>query len=243
LNNFFGVFAGLNNTTGSSNNFLGNCAGCSNTTGGSNNFFGNRAGLCNTTGTHNTFLGSYSGISTSASRKIIFGSGFNNSNFFDAPDTTKDTQFAVGIKTDANPANYWLVGDENFNIGIGTTNPTEKLTVSGNVLINDTTLQGSIKTITSTTSPTGIHSGLSTSVYRSVEYNIQATQGTNYHATKILALHDGSGVDSTEYATIYNNASVSAFTLDVSGGNIRLLATPASASTTNFVVNFVATKL
>jgi hypothetical protein len=36
---------------------------------------------------------------------------------------------------------------------------------------------------------------------------------------------------------------VATFDVDISGGNLRLLATGASASTTNYVVNFVATKI
>ena len=129
-NNFLGFYAGLNNTTGEYNNFFGVGAGQYNNTGNNNNFFGVGAGQLNSTGNNNNFLGSWSGISTLASNKIILGSG-ESGNYFDAPDPTKDTQFAVGIRTDANPANYWLVGDENFNVGIGTTSPSSKLTVQG----------------------------------------------------------------------------------------------------------------
>ena len=136
FNNFFGACAGSRNTTGSYNNFFGNRAGLFNTSGYFNNFFGKYSGYCNTTGYFNNFVGSYSGISTSASRKVIIGSGFNYSNLFDSPDTNKDNQFAVGIRTDFNPANYWLVGNENFNVGIGTTSPTSKLTVTGDVLVS-----------------------------------------------------------------------------------------------------------
>jgi len=129
-NNFIGEIAGRCNETGSGNNSFGFAAGYANISGCRNNFIGYRSGICNTTGSHNTFLGTNSGLSTSASRKIILGSGSPTS-LFDSPDTTKDTQFAVGVRTDSNPSNYWLVGDENFNIGIGTTNPSAKLDVNG----------------------------------------------------------------------------------------------------------------
>jgi hypothetical protein len=65
---------------------------------------------------------------------------------FDSPDTTKDTQLAIGVRTDANPAKYWLVGNENFNVGIGTTNPQYKLDVGGDVKVGFNTSQGVILT-------------------------------------------------------------------------------------------------
>ncbi|NBU82887.1 MAG: hypothetical protein EBS55_14705, partial [Flavobacteriaceae bacterium] len=117
------------------------------------------------------------------------------------------------------------------------------VTTSNAGIANSTTLYGSATASASTTSAIGIHSGLSTSTYRSVEYTIQASQGSNYHTTKILTVHNGTTSYNTEYATIYNNTSVATFDVDISGGNLRLLATGASASTTNYVVNFVATKI
>ena len=129
------------------------------------------------------------------------------------------------------------------SVGIGTTNPTEKLQVQGNISINGTTSYGSTTATTATVSQIGIHSGISTSTYRSVEYTIQATEGTNFHATKILSIHNGTTAYNSEYGTIYNNTSVGTFDVDVSGGNIRLLVTPASSSSTTYTINFVATKI
>ena len=129
------------------------------------------------------------------------------------------------------------------SVGVGITNPTSKLHVSGDVAINQTTIVGSATSILSTISQTAIHSGLSTTTYRSVEYNIQATEGTNFHVTKILALHDGTTAYSNEYGSIFNNTSVALFNVDISSGNIRLLATGSTSSTTNYTVNYTATKL
>ena len=132
-NNFFGYCNGYSNQTGYYNNFFGSWTGHYNNTGNYNNFFGSVAGYYNSIGNRNIYLGSYSGISTSSSNKVIIGSGYNWSNFFDSPDTTKDIQFAVGMNTDGNGNKYWLVGNENFNVGIGTTNPSTKLHVEGTV--------------------------------------------------------------------------------------------------------------
>ena len=132
--------------------------------------------------------------------------------------------------------------DTTGQVGIGTDDPTEKLDVRGNIAVNETTVTGSATASLSTLIQTSIHT-LSTATYRSVEYTIQATQGTNFHATKILALHNGTTAYHSEYGTIFNNSSVAAFDVDISGGNIRLLATSAVALQTDYVINFVATKL
>jgi len=139
--------------------------------------------------------------------------------------------------------NYWTgrTPDKistDYSVGIGTTNPTERLQVDGNISINNQVSYGTTTAVTTSISQVGIHSSLAIASYRSVEYTIQATEGTNFHTTKILALHDGSTAYHTEYGSIFNNAAVSTYDVDVSGGNIRLLATPASSSTTNFKVVF-----
>lgn len=145
-NVFIGWNAGLCNTIGSSNNFLGNESGANTDTGNYNNFFGKRSGLSNVSGYSNNFFGSFVGISTSASNKVIIGSGYDASNLFDSVDTDKDMQFAVGLRTDTNDSKYWIVGNENFDVGIGTTNPTSKLQVGGDVKVGIDTSQGVILT-------------------------------------------------------------------------------------------------
>ena len=128
------------------------------------------------------------------------------------------------------------------SIGVGTSTPSEKLQVQGNISINGNSTYGSISTSTSTVSPTVIYSGLSISTYRSVEFTIQATQGSNYHVTKVLSIHDDATVFNTEYGILYTNESVAEFDVDIAGGNLTLRATAASASSTTYTVNFIATK-
>ena len=144
--------------------------------------------------------------------------------------------------------NYWTAGGPSKigttnSVGVGTTNPSEQLQVNGYISIDGNVSYGTTTATTTSIAVVGIHSVLPISTYRSVEYTIQATEGTNFHTTKIIALHDGTTAYHTEYGSIFNNVGVSTYNVDVSGGNIRLLATPTSASTTNFKVTFNGIKV
>jgi hypothetical protein len=88
-----------------------------------------------------------------------------------------------------------------------------------------------------------LHSDLAANTYRSVEYSIQITQGSNFHFTKLLALHDGSNAYLTEYGTVFNTSNLATFDVDIAGGAIRLLAIANSAATANYVVNFTTNKV
>ena len=130
-----------------------------------------------------------------------------------------------------------------YNVGIGTTVAYERLEVHGTISIDSRVSYGTTTAQTSSTSQIGIHSAFPVTSYRSVEYTIQATEGSSYHSTKILALHDGSSAYHTEYASIYNASSVATYDVDVSGGNLRLLATPASSGITTYNIIFDAIKV
>ena len=55
--------------------------------------------------------------------------------------------------------------------------------------------------------------------------------------TEILLIHDGTTPSITEYGTIFTGASAEAtFDADISTGNVRLLATPASTDSMEFKV-------
>jgi len=114
----------------------------------------------------------------------------------------------------------------------------ETLQHNGSVFVNDYTPF----TTTTSTSETLIN-GISAATYRSVEYTVQATRGTNYHVTKLLAIHNGTNVYFNEYGTLFTNSSLASFSFDISSGSIRLLATPTSSSATVFKVKFTGIKV
>ena len=81
---------------------------------------------------------------------------------------------------------------------------------------------------------------ISASTYRSVNYQIQVTEGTNYNMTNINVIHDGTTTYMTEYGTINQPIGVATFSTDISSGSLRLLGYPAFASDTTFKVVFTA---
>jgi len=108
-------------------------------------------------------------------------------------------------------------------------------------VITATTFSGTIgditgtATTTATTSATAIVS-ISASTYRSAVFQIQSVQGTNYNITTINVVHDGSETYMTEYGTINHPIGIATFSTDISGSSLRLLAHPASSSSTTFKV-------
>ena len=114
-----------------------------------------------------------------------------------------------------------------------------------------------VSTLTTTALTQVAVASFALATYRSAEFTVQATQGSNYHTTKLLAVHDGVNADSSEYGTITmpsffgspatGSPAISGvqatYTVDINGGNLRLLATPVTTSSTVFKVTAHLTKV
>jgi hypothetical protein len=141
-NNFFGPNAGRYNTSGSWNNFFGDLSGNATTTGCDNNFFGQRSGAHNVDGCHNIFIGTYAGCcQTSGNNNIAIGRKT------ELPNPTGSDQLIIG-----NLTNAWIYGNSSYNVGIGTSTPTSKLQIVGDVKVGIDTSQGVILTAPNGTS-------------------------------------------------------------------------------------------
>ena len=152
-------------------------------------------------------------LSTPQSGQIL---GFNGSNWTDIDNTLN----AASDVTITSP----VAGDD--------------LSYNGSAWVNDNT----VSLTTTATSQTNLHT-LAVATYRSVEYLVQGTQGSNYSLVKILAVHDGTNVSFTEFGTLTTGSAVGAYTMDVSGGLMRLRVTPASASSSTFKVKYTTIKV
>ena len=168
------VYLGTNsgkNTTGGTNIAIGKNAYCGSSTGSKNIILGELAGRCLTSGSCNLLIGVGAGcLLTSGSKNIMMGCCVN------APSATDNSQLAIGHGTD-----YWITGNSDFNVGIGTTNATSKLDVIG-----DTKFDGNLNV-----------TGLSTFVGFVTTGNLRVT-GNN-----ILLDHGGSMSGVTTIGSYY----------------------------------------
>jgi hypothetical protein len=67
--------------------------------------------------------------------------------------------------------------------------------------------------------------------FRAARYVVAMSEGSNFHSTEVVLVHDGSAVTMTQYGTLMNQ-SVATFDADISGTDLRLRITPASANST-----------
>ena len=67
--------------------------------------------------------------------------------------------------------------------------------------------------------------------YRAARYIIAMSRGSDFHSTEVMLVHDGSTVTLTQYGTL-KDANLATIDADISGSNVRLRVTPASATST-----------
>ena len=117
------------------------------------------------------------------------------------------------------------------NVGIGTNSPKTKLQVE---------TYGIETTSTDTSAVTQV--GIATfkkAEFRSAKFMVQATNTTDstYMIAEILLIHDGTTPSITEYGIIFTGSAREAtFDADISGDDVRLLATPGSTDDITFRV-------
>ena len=183
---------------------------------------------------------SYIGTLTSNNSTFAFGKSEGNLSVNSAVYANQSitNTFTVGT------ASYFVA---NGNFGIANATPDATLTVTGTANISGQTTFGNtvilgniernnISNTTATVSQTAIDS-FSATAYRSAKYIIQATNSTNYHYTEVAVVHDGTAAYATEFATMFTGSSLVSFAVDISGGNVRLLATAANATTTTYKID------
>ncbi len=98
-------------------------------------------------------------------------------------------------------------------------------------------------TLTTTSSSADTVASVSATVNRSATFQVQVTRGTEYHVTTINVVHDGTNAFLSEYGTIRTGSILATFDADISGGNLRLRATPTSTTSTVFKLSKTVIKV
>jgi len=75
--------------------------------------------------------------------------------------------------------------------------------------------------------------------YDGIKAVITADNGTERSITELVITHDGTTAVATEYAQLNTDTALATFDVDISGGNVRILATPAAATSTGFIVKAI----
>ena len=131
-----------------------------------------------------------------------------------------------------NNDNMFYVDSSTNRIGINATATPESTLQIETYGIETTT------TSTSATTQTTIDT-FAAATFRSCRYTVQVsnTTDTEFHTTELLLVHDGTTPAITEFGAIFTGAAAEAtFDADISSGNVRLRATPASADSMTFKV-------
>jgi hypothetical protein len=114
------------------------------------------------------------------------------------------------------------------DVGIGTTSPSQKLDVQGNITITKTILSNQ-ENLDVDSGATRVIATIASATYDAAFFDFVIKKGTNLRAGTVYATHNGTSVEFTETSTNdLGNTSDVTLSVDLSGGNIRLLATTLS---------------
>ena len=138
-------------------------------------------------------------------------------------------QIAVGDPADTAVPLVTFNGDQ--KVGIGTTSPSEKLDVEGNVKIKDALLSNQENTDIDSAAAEVV-AQVAHATYTAAFFDFVVKKGTNVRSGTVYACHNGDTTPLVEFTETSTNdlgdTSDVTLSVDISGTNMRLLATVTS---------------
>jgi hypothetical protein len=125
------------------------------------------------------------------------------------------------------------------NVTITGASTGEFLQWSGSAWVNATVEAFDTQTHTTTATSQVSIAEYAHATYDGVKAVITADDGTNRSITEILITHNGTTAIATEYAQLNTATALATFDVDISGADIRILATPAATTSTTFTVKAI----
>lgn len=187
-----------------------------------NTFVGAQAGVGLYNGNGNIALGykAFGNLGHNGDNNIVIGrcvclGGFN---------ATVSNKIAIGN----NSADKLTIGSGGINFEAD----ANSITIAGSTQVNN-------QTLTTTATTQVALAQFAVSDYLGGKFVIQATDNstTERHISEVLMTHNGTTAVSTEYGIVQTNTSIYTIDVDISGGNVRVLVTPATTNSTGFVIS------
>ena len=125
------------------------------------------------------------------------------------------------------------------NVTITSVATGEFLQWNGSAWVNATVEAFDTQTATTTATTQTAIATYAVATYDGIKAVITMDDGTERSITELLITHDGTTAVATEYAQVNTDTALATFDVDISGGNIRILATPAASTSTGFTVKAI----
>ena len=127
------------------------------------------------------------------------------------------------------------------NVTITSATSGQVLSWNGSAWVNSTLEAFDTQTATTTATTQTAIATYATADYDGVKAVITVDDSVSGERSlaEIVITHDGTTAIATEYAQLNTDTALATFDVDISGGNIRILATPASTNSTSFIVKAI----
>ena len=174
-------------------------------------------------------------------KRIEYNVDDNNSKrmwigFYNYEDGVSDNTIRFGEGLDAE----WMRID-NGDVGIGVTIPAQKLDVDGTIRFGTSNISSGTHSFTAAAGVAVEADTTAVGSCSAIEYTIFVSHSTNIQSQKVLIMDNGTTAYSQEFSVMSNPNLIATFSADVSGSNVRLLATPETGISGSTTIKFTKT--